>query len=143
MPGTGTANYEMDTSSGKLSACLRVRQIVESWRGRAETGIGSRWAVGDHEKLRAKRRSHAGRSHRRCKFDLGLPVEQVRKNYEILSASLVPIPPNAEPGFLHLRQRVAIGERIDRWRVSWLGKWDKGKVFYMVRWNGVAIRGLL
>ena len=37
-----------------------------------------------------------------------------------------------ETKFLHLRQSVALGDRIDGWRVCWLGGWDKGKVSYMV-----------
>src|SRR5215813_3511583 len=41
-------------------------------------------------------------------------------------------PPVIETKFLHLRQPVALGDRIDGWRVCWLGGWDKGKVFYMV-----------
>ena len=40
--------------------------------------------------------------------------------------------PVIETKFLHLRQPVALGDRIDGWRVCWLGGWDKGKVFYMV-----------
>jgi len=34
--------------------------------------------------------------------------------------------------WLDLRQPVVLGDRIDGWRVCWLGGWDKGKVFYMV-----------
>ena len=37
-----------------------------------------------------------------------------------------------ETKFLHLRQPAALGDRIDGWRVCWLGGWNKGKVFYMV-----------
>jgi len=33
---------------------------------------------------------------------------------------------------LHLRKPVALGDRIDGWRVCWLGGWDKGKLFYVV-----------
>jgi len=40
--------------------------------------------------------------------------------------------PVIETKFLHLRQPVALGDRIDGWRVCWLGGWDKGRVFYMV-----------
>ena len=40
--------------------------------------------------------------------------------------------PVIETKFLHLRQPAALGDRIDGWRVCWLGGWDKGKVFYMV-----------
>jgi hypothetical protein len=40
--------------------------------------------------------------------------------------------PVIETKFLHLRQPVALGHRIDGWRVCWLGGWDKGKVLYTV-----------
>ena len=40
--------------------------------------------------------------------------------------------PVIETKFLHLRQPVALGDRIDGWRVCWLGGWDKGKVLYTV-----------
>jgi hypothetical protein len=33
--------------------------------------------------------------------------------------------------FLHLRKPVVLGERIDGWRVCWLGGWDKGRVFFV------------
>ena len=34
--------------------------------------------------------------------------------------------------FLWLRQAVASGDRIDGWRVCWLGGWDRFQVFFMV-----------
>jgi hypothetical protein len=34
--------------------------------------------------------------------------------------------------FLRLRQPAALGDRIDGWRVCWLGGWDKGRVFFVV-----------
>jgi hypothetical protein len=37
-----------------------------------------------------------------------------------------------ETKFLHLRKPVSLGDRIDGWRVCWLGGWDKGKLFYVV-----------
>jgi hypothetical protein len=40
--------------------------------------------------------------------------------------------PVIETKFLHLRQPVALEDRIDGWRVCWLGGWDKGKVLYIV-----------
>jgi hypothetical protein len=33
--------------------------------------------------------------------------------------------------FLRLCQPVALGERIDGWRVCWVGGWDKGKVLFV------------
>jgi hypothetical protein len=33
---------------------------------------------------------------------------------------------------LHLRQPVELGERIDGWRVFWLGGWDRGRLFFVV-----------
>jgi hypothetical protein len=34
--------------------------------------------------------------------------------------------------FLRLRRPAAIGDRIDGWRVCWLGGWDKCRVFFVV-----------
>lgn len=34
--------------------------------------------------------------------------------------------------FLHLRKPAVLGDRIDGWRVCWLGGWDKVKVFCVV-----------
>jgi hypothetical protein len=41
-------------------------------------------------------------------------------------------PPQVETKFLRLRQPAKLGERIDGWRVCWLGGWDRGRVFYVV-----------
>jgi len=48
-----------------------------------------------------------------------------------LPSATVPSPV-IETKFLHLRQPAALGDRIDGWRVCWLGGWDKSKVLYMV-----------
>ena len=37
-----------------------------------------------------------------------------------------------ETKFLRLRQPVTLGDRIDGWRVCWLGGWDRGRLFYIV-----------
>jgi hypothetical protein len=34
--------------------------------------------------------------------------------------------------FLRLRKPTVVGERINGWRVCWLGGWDKGRVFFVV-----------
>jgi hypothetical protein len=34
--------------------------------------------------------------------------------------------------FLRLRKPVSLGDRVDDWRVSWLGGWDKCRVFFVV-----------
>jgi len=34
--------------------------------------------------------------------------------------------------FLRLREPVSLGDRIDNWRVCWLGGWDKCGVFFVV-----------
>ena len=34
--------------------------------------------------------------------------------------------------FLRLRRPAALGDRIDGWRVCWLGGWDRCRVFYVV-----------
>ena len=45
---------------------------------------------------------------------------------------LCAIAPLVETKYLRLRQAVMLGERIDGWRVCWLGGWDRGRVFYVV-----------
>jgi hypothetical protein len=37
-----------------------------------------------------------------------------------------------ETKYLRLRQPVELGRRIGRWRVTWLGGWDKQRVVYVV-----------
>ncbi len=34
--------------------------------------------------------------------------------------------------FLRLCKPVSLGDHIDDWRVSWLGGWDKCRVFFVV-----------
>src|ERR1019366_5847019 len=41
-------------------------------------------------------------------------------------------PVSLETKYLHLRQPVALGHRMDGWRVCWLGGWDKQRVFFVV-----------
>ena len=38
--------------------------------------------------------------------------------------------------FLRLRKAPRLGDRMDGWRVCWLGGWDRGRIFFVVRWNG-------
>ena len=37
-----------------------------------------------------------------------------------------------ETRYLRLSAPVALGDRIDGWRVCWLGGWDRGKVVFVV-----------
>jgi hypothetical protein len=37
-----------------------------------------------------------------------------------------------ETRFVRLRQAAELGDRIDGWRVCWLGGWDKGRVLFVV-----------
>ena len=37
-----------------------------------------------------------------------------------------------ETKFLRLRQPATRGDRIDGWRVCWVGGWDRGKIFFVV-----------
>jgi hypothetical protein len=37
-----------------------------------------------------------------------------------------------ETKYLRLSKPVVLGEQIAGWRVSWLGGWDKGRIFYVV-----------
>jgi hypothetical protein len=39
---------------------------------------------------------------------------------------------NRETKFLHLKTTAILGERINGWRVCWLGGWDRGRLFYLV-----------
>ena len=34
--------------------------------------------------------------------------------------------------FLRLKQPPSLGDRIDGWRVCWLGGWDRGRIFFVV-----------
>jgi hypothetical protein len=43
-----------------------------------------------------------------------------------------PDPISLEAKYLHLRQPVPLGHRIDGWRVCWLGGWGKQRVFFVV-----------
>ena len=36
-----------------------------------------------------------------------------------------------ETKYVHLRRAVAVGARIDSWRVSWAGGWDRCQVFFV------------
>jgi hypothetical protein len=40
--------------------------------------------------------------------------------------------PQVQTRFLRLREPAAVGDRIDGWRVCWVGGWDKGKVLFVV-----------
>jgi hypothetical protein len=44
--------------------------------------------------------------------------------------------------FLRLSNPAVLGERIDGWRVCWLGGWDKGRVFFVVMVERVRPGGL-
>ena len=48
------------------------------------------------------------------------------------AAERPPRVPQVETKFLRLRQPARLGERIDGWRVCWLGGWDRGRLFYVV-----------
>ena len=37
-----------------------------------------------------------------------------------------------ETKFLRLRNPPKLGDRVDGWRVCWLGGWDRGRVFFVV-----------
>ena len=46
-----------------------------------------------------------------------------------------------ETRFLSLRTPAKLGDRIDGWRVCWLGGWDKSKVLYKVMLERVVPGG--
>jgi hypothetical protein len=48
------------------------------------------------------------------------------------AAERPPRVPQVETNFLRLRQPARLGDRIDGWRVCWLGGWDRGRLFYVV-----------
>jgi hypothetical protein len=37
-----------------------------------------------------------------------------------------------ETKFLRLFQRASVGDRIDGWRVCWVGGWDKCRIIFVV-----------
>ena len=37
-----------------------------------------------------------------------------------------------ETKFLRLKRPAVVGQRIDGWRVCWVGGWDKGRVLFVV-----------
>jgi hypothetical protein len=39
---------------------------------------------------------------------------------------------HVETRFLRLREPAVLGDRIDGWRVSWIGGWDRDRLFYWV-----------
>jgi|HubBroStandDraft_1064217.scaffolds.fasta_scaffold1060617_1 hypothetical protein len=41
-------------------------------------------------------------------------------------------PVSLETKYVHLRQPVRLGHRMDGWRVCWLGGWDRQRVFFVV-----------
>src|SRR5438046_2568433 len=51
---------------------------------------------------------------------------------EELAADHRPTVPRVDTKFLHPREPVNLGDRIDGWRVCWRGGWDRGKVFFVV-----------
>jgi hypothetical protein len=46
-----------------------------------------------------------------------------------------------ETRYLRLSRPVALSDRIDGWRVCWLGGWDQGKVFFVVMVERVTRAG--
>jgi hypothetical protein len=61
-----------------------------------------------------------------------------------VSRPLAPAKPESlrvESRFLKLRRPAKLGERIDGWRVCWLGGWDKRKAFYKVQVDRVVRAG--
>jgi hypothetical protein len=44
--------------------------------------------------------------------------------------------------FLRLYQPAVVGDRIDGWRVCWVGGWDKGKVLFVVMVERVVRGGV-
>ena len=62
-----------------------------------------------------------------------------------MSCAAIPLTPETDPAtefqhrvqrvetkFLRLRQPAMLGDRIDGWRVCWLGGWNRRRVFYVV-----------
>ena len=49
--------------------------------------------------------------------------------------------PPVQTRFLRLSKPAVLGDRIDGWRVCWIGGWDKGKVLFVVMVERVCRRG--
>ena len=68
------------------------------------------------------------------RYTLNIPCQSVAAPPEPVSVST---PKRLETlqvqtRFLRLCQPVGLGDRIDGWRVCWVGGWDKGKVLFVV-----------
>jgi len=79
----------------------------------------------------------------RSRVIIHLGAQQYALDITCEAAALPPEPtPAATPGrvehlqvqtrFLRLYQPAVLGDRIDGWRVCWIGGWDKGKVQFVV-----------
>ena len=73
----------------------------------------------------------------RASVSYRITVRVGRQRYAIdMSCSTTALSPEPAPiietKYLRLRQPVMLGDRIDGWRVCWLGGWDRGRVFYVV-----------
>jgi hypothetical protein len=78
------------------------------------------------------------------RYTLNIPCQSV--------AAALPVPVSAttakrletlqvQTRFLRLREPVALGHRIDGWRVCWVGGWDQGKVLFVVMVERVVRAG--
>jgi hypothetical protein len=103
-------------------------------------------------KKRLARIDAAGSPHKRAAAPLCIPCERggadlvAQKNMEKPPRRLdLTVPSHGSHGrvwtrvamhvqtkFLRLCEPVSLGDRIDNWRVCWLGGWDKCRVFFIV-----------
>jgi hypothetical protein len=58
------------------------------------------------------------------RFVAGYPLSVVMGRAPTLAGGM-------ETKFLRLRQPATVGDRIDGWRVCFLGRWDRGRLFYV------------
>ena len=92
-------------------------------------------------------------THGRSRIMIHVGAQRYAMDITCEATALPPEPaPAATPGrleelqvqtrFLRLRKPAVLGDRIDGWRVCWLGGWDKGKVFFVVMVERVVRGGV-
>jgi hypothetical protein len=83
--------------------------------------------------IQFRRRKGATDSEKAASSGSQIMVRVGKQRYAInLAAERKPLVRQVETKFLRLRQPATLGDRIDGWRVCWLGGWDRGRLFYVV-----------
>jgi hypothetical protein len=87
-----------------------------------------------------RRRKGATDSEKAATGGSRIMVRVGKQRYVIdIAAERKPRVQQVETKFLRLRHPATLGDRIDGWRVCWLGGWDRGKVFFIVMVSRVYV----